>query len=374
MKEDKKIEELFRNKLESFESPVNDAMWSNISTGISASSGASAAVGKTLAGKIFSTAAIIVTTGVVATGITVMVMSSNEEEGKAERNIADVVLEDKTIKEDAESKLIDQTPEIDEVVPNLEPVDAEDPQVKEVKTEVYKVELKESEESYSKELSAATSFMTSRSDLERQKTESNNNTTEVTEESQNEVIYTDNAITVTKIDENHQVASITASSVGGYAPLEVNFSNQSEGGTVSWSFGDGNMSREEFPTHTFEKAGEYTVELILTDENGNVSKDQRTIEVEAKSSVTSIPNIFTPNGDGKNETFLIKGENIEEYLLVIIDKTGKEVFSSNSIEKGWNGKDKFGKNVEKGSYFFVMSAVGIDGKKYEHKGSIRLNR
>ena len=52
-----------------------------------------------------------------------------------------------------------------------------------------------------------------------------------------------------------------------------------------------------------------------------------------------IPNAFTPNMDGINDVFkpIINGPEIEFYELLIVDRAGREVFSSNEPSEVWNG-------------------------------------
>ena len=62
------------------------------------------------------------------------------------------------------------------------------------------------------------------------------------------------------------VAKFTAAPLLGYAPLEVQFSNQSTGPwqTVLWDFGDGNTSTVSNPLHTYQEPGYYSVSLTIT--------------------------------------------------------------------------------------------------------------
>lgn len=53
-----------------------------------------------------------------------------------------------------------------------------------------------------------------------------------------------------------------------------------------------------------------------------------------------IPNIFTPNGDGFNDNFHIKGlESCSKRQLIIRDRNGKIVYKTNLYENNWNGGD-----------------------------------
>jgi PKD repeat protein len=71
----------------------------------------------------------------------------------------------------------------------------------------------------------------------------------------------------------------------GAPPLKVQFTasvEEEEGGpfTFSWDFGDGNKSTEQNPTHTYDKVGEYTATLNVTDQKGNKGTDEIDIFVE----------------------------------------------------------------------------------------------
>jgi PKD repeat protein len=73
-------------------------------------------------------------------------------------------------------------------------------------------------------------------------------------------------------DGNHRpVAHFSASPTSGAAPLTVNFTDQSTGQITSWSwdFGDGSISTEQNPSHTYTDDGSYTVSLAVTGPGGS---------------------------------------------------------------------------------------------------------
>lgn len=83
------------------------------------------------------------------------------------------------------------------------------------------------------------------------------------------------------------VASFTASSLVGYATLSVTFdardSVDAEGAIASydWEFGDGTRAVGDQVSHLFVDAGEYTVTLTVTDENGAIDRLEKTLTVLA---------------------------------------------------------------------------------------------
>jgi PKD repeat protein len=71
----------------------------------------------------------------------------------------------------------------------------------------------------------------------------------------------------------------------GAPPLKVQFTasvEEEEGGpwTFAWDFGDGNKSTEQNPVHTYDKVGEYTATLTVTDQKKNKGTDEIDIFVE----------------------------------------------------------------------------------------------
>lgn len=72
----------------------------------------------------------------------------------------------------------------------------------------------------------------------------------------------------------------------------------------------------------------------------------------------SIPNAFSPNGDGINDLFVISGLP-ENSQLIIFNRDGKELYASDNYLNDWNGKDKDGHILETGTYWFVFKLAGI---------------
>ncbi|MEG1555425.1 MAG: gliding motility-associated C-terminal domain-containing protein, partial [Bacteroidales bacterium] len=88
----------------------------------------------------------------------------------------------------------------------------------------------------------------------------------------------------------------------------------------------------------------------------NLSDDQQ-IEYH-EPIIIEIPNVITPNGDGINDNFVIKGiEQCEKSRLIIKNRNATIVFKSENYENNWNGND-----LEEGPYFyqFYYKVNGID--------------
>jgi len=60
--------------------------------------------------------------------------------------------------------------------------------------------------------------------------------------------------------------------------------------------------------------------------------------------------------------------------MKVFNRSGDVIFETESIDRSWDGKSKFGENIPTGTYFYLISAHGVDGKIYEHTGTITLSR
>jgi gliding motility-associated-like protein len=89
-------------------------------------------------------------------------------------------------------------------------------------------------------------------------------------------------------------------------------------------------------------------------------------------SLIDAPNAFSPNGDGHNEYFIIKGiEDYPDNLFTIFDRWGIEVYSKRGYRNLWQGENNNGDPLPDGTYFYVLS---IEGDNKAYKGFIDLRR
>ncbi len=99
------------------------------------------------------------------------------------------------------------------------------------------------------------------------------------------------------------------------------------------------------PGHFFEDSASSSVSfrpkdhgvfwVELTDSNGCRTIDSLLIEV---SGSLYAPNAFTPDGDGINDEWQVKGEKIEKFHLRIYDRWGELLFETRDMSDGWSGK------------------------------------
>ncbi|MEN7550717.1 PKD domain-containing protein [Rapidithrix thailandica] len=115
--------------------------------------------------------------------------------------------------------------------------------------------------------------------------------------------------------------------------------------------------------------GSYVFELTVKDNRGASARDEIQVVVTEHVQLTvNIPKFFTPNGDGKNDTWQIKNLQIlGKVKIEIFNRVGKSVYSTENYKNDWDANYQ-GKRLSNGDYYYVMT--GEDGKVYT--GGIRI--
>lgn len=170
-------------------------------------------------------------------------------------------------------------------------------------------------------------------------------------------------------------AQFTADSVTGTAPHTVNFLNSSSGSVSNvWIFGDSTTSTDISPTHVFQNPGTYNVMLITTGLNGCLDTAYLQIIITERAPELDIPNVFTPNGDGTNDVFIVKGIGIKSFHCDIYDRWGIKMSELKTVLTSWDGRTPSGTQAKDGTYFYVIDAIDINDKAYKKSGYIQLIR
>ncbi|TJZ63521.1 T9SS type B sorting domain-containing protein [Sphingobacterium olei] len=113
--------------------------------------------------------------------------------------------------------------------------------------------------------------------------------------------------------------------------------------------------------------GTDTFEYEITDENGLKSKAVVTIDVLPRELF--IPNVITPNGDGKNDQFVIVGrEGYDRIELIIVNRWGNEVYRNDDYKDEWEGR-----GLNEGTYFPIIRAIKGNQERV-FKGHVLIKR
>ncbi len=97
------------------------------------------------------------------------------------------------------------------------------------------------------------------------------------------------------------------------------------------------------------------------------------ITVRALNKDVFVPNVFSPNGDGKNDVLMVYGNYINRVEMRIFNQWGQQIAMINSRTQGWDGTHN-GKPQPVGVYVYALRAVMNDGRTVDLKGSITLVR
>lgn len=142
----------------------------------------------------------------------------------------------------------------------------------------------------------------------------------------------------------------------------------------SWDFGDGSalLSTSLPIPYTYSDTGTYLVTLITSTQYGCADTAYKTIIIDPEF-VFYIPNSFSPDGDGMNDTFMGKGLFIKEFKMTIFDRWGNSIFISDDISKSWNGKANRGPDTAlQDVYIYVIEIKDFKNKNHSYKGIVTL--
>jgi PGF-pre-PGF domain-containing protein/uncharacterized repeat protein (TIGR01451 family) len=111
------------------------------------------------------------------------------------------------------------------------------------------------------------------------------------------------------------VANFSSNVTEGYAPITVEFTDSSENATGwSWDFGDGSNSTEQNPVHIFSTAGNYTVNLTISNVNGTDSTESTiTVTDEPVLPVANFSSNVTEGSAPLSVQFTDSSENADEW-------------------------------------------------------------
>ena len=182
----------------------------------------------------------------------------------------------------------------------------------------------------------------------------------------------------------------------GSAPIEVTFNMEiydadewtydfewrfcHEGGSLDEPY----MIRyEENPVVTFSQAGTDSIALYIRFVKGeeevlvkrNYWTPGKPLTIKASESSLTFPNAFSPNNDGRNDTYKPKAfKSIVEFNAKIYNRWGQKLYEWDDVSSnGWDGTFH-GADVKQGTYFVYVRARGADGREFIIKKDVNLLR
>lgn len=107
---------------------------------------------------------------------------------------------------------------------------------------------------------------------------------------------------------------------------------------ILYDFGDGEITTDENPIHEFTDIGQFTIIQQVSNDSNCIDIHKITVDVRF-DYYFYYPNVFTPNGDGLNDTFFPVKDGIKSYSLEIFDRWGKRVYDGRAQKDyhEWDG-------------------------------------
>lgn len=163
------------------------------------------------------------------------------------------------------------------------------------------------------------------------------------------------------------IPNFVPSTVSGFVPLTVTFTNTSFNNMLNqWTFGNGQLSNNVNATTIYDAPGIYTVNLVIENADLCLANTSRTIEV-LRVPLDLIPQLLSPNGDGKNDKFEIKGlEQFTNNDLQIFNRWGNLVYSMKNYDNSFDGtpnvKGGGSGKLPSGTYYYILNLGDSDNQ------------
>lgn len=361
MKENIKIEELFKEKFENFQPDVNPTAWANIQAGMAAST--TVATGVSAAVKI-----ALISGGIAAASIATWYFGFYEPGQPANNPV---------VVEDTKDDLTTQDVTTGQTIIHVN--DQNDPVIIDNKEKIEK-ELRNNNPATQETVNPGT--VSTANNGATVTTNGSQNTSTTTTGQGNNSAETPATLTENKTTTNGSTSEqpdktkpapagrMEYSQNNAYAPSLIVFTaNAINYNDVKWDFGDGSSAEGAEVKHSYTRPGKYIVTVRVIGEDHTYSESQE-IVVKTKSGIDNIPNVITPNDDRINDLFSIKTTDIETFVISIRDRNGNEVFNSNDKDFSWDGTDLGGEKVAKGLYSYIIIAEGTDGSIFKIPGQV----
>lgn len=165
-------------------------------------------------------------------------------------------------------------------------------------------------------------------------------------------------------------ANVTYETVLGAYTGAVTYNTATRG--LTWLPGDlvsGQSETLTISVRARDEGGATQLAIVTSDQPDSNPEDNEaraTVEVIA----LKIPNVFTPNGDGINDRFEIRGlERFPENRLLVFNRWGNEVFKTSPYRNDWDGA-----NLSEGTYYYIFELQLHTGHWQMFKGFVTVMR
>ncbi|MGM0498515.1 MAG: gliding motility-associated C-terminal domain-containing protein, partial [Bacteroidota bacterium] len=145
----------------------------------------------------------------------------------------------------------------------------------------------------------------------------------------------------------------------------LNFDADTANYSFNWSV-DGASAEPEYNTYIsnndtipyfkqkFESSDTYEVTLEIINDTSGISYFAN-INISTNNNI-EVPNVFTPDGDGKNDLFVVKssGDTNNKLKLLIYTRNGDLIYEKIAPVVYWDGKLASGDYAQEGVYYYIV--------------------
>jgi gliding motility-associated-like protein len=167
-------------------------------------------------------------------------------------------------------------------------------------------------------------------------------------------------------------AFFTANPPQGEIPLDVTIDPADPGpsSVCSWTLNGEPIDDPVQQPLQLNESGTYVIKRICQSPLGCADEFTRILNVSGQEALIYIPDSFTPNEDGVNEVFSVKGTGIDKIRVMVFNRWGELLYTWNCLDDcGWDGY-YMGSKVQNGVYAYRLEAIGQDGTKIFRSGKI----
>ena len=112
--------------------------------------------------------------------------------------------------------------------------------------------------------------------------------------------------------------------------------------------------------------------MVVSDANN--CSDTACVRVDViRPCTVFVPNAFSPNASGKNDSQCVYGDCIKFMLFTIFDRWGNKVFETSDQKTCWDGLHN-GQPLNAGVFVYHLNATLTNGETVEKQGNITLVR
>jgi len=158
----------------------------------------------------------------------------------------------------------------------------------------------------------------------------------------------------------------------------ISFRNESTNWTRAfWSFGDEpeEENHGDVVEHVFTTIQTYPIVLRLVSKDGCEASQRMDLNVLPGLSGVFVPSAFMPNSpNAEDQVLKVYGVDIVSLRFTVFSMDGRELFTTQNPEIGWNGRDQNGREMPTGNYGYMVVARLASGEEVQRSGTAVLIR